>query len=149
MSALALLTWGPDTPSTTDPSISMTMAFGVVALTAVNLGLVLRRERQPAWASPVFPYLGWIFLGWLFTWAAVELNMFQRLLLTTSLSGGEWAVVIGLSWLAPAVVAVDKAVQAAAPRPSRGMRVRRRQRAADRERTSYVREMTGRSQRDR
>jgi hypothetical protein len=35
----------------------------------------------------------------------------DRLLLTTSLSGGEWAVVIGLSWLAPAVVAVDKAVQ--------------------------------------
>ena len=111
MSALALLTWGPDTPSTTDPSISMTMAFGVVALTAVNLGLVLRRERQHPWASPVFPYLGWIILGWLFTWAAVELNMFQRLLLTTSLSGGQWAVVIGLSWLAPAVVAVDKAVQ--------------------------------------
>ena len=59
----------------------------------------------------MFPYLGWIVLGWLFTWAAVELNMFQRLLLTTSLSGGQWGVVIGLSWLAPAVVAVDKAVQ--------------------------------------
>src|SRR5207344_1489088 len=88
-SALALLTWGPDTPSATDPSISMTMAFGLVALTAVNLGLVLRRERQPPWASPVFPFLGWIILGWLFTWAAVELNMFQRLLLTTSLSGGQ------------------------------------------------------------
>ena len=49
---------GPTTPSTTDPSASMTMAFAVVALSAVNLGLVMRREREPFWSSPVFPYLG-------------------------------------------------------------------------------------------
>ena len=30
--ALAVLQWGPDTPSTTHPSISMTMAFAIVAL---------------------------------------------------------------------------------------------------------------------
>jgi Ca2+-transporting ATPase len=37
--------------------------------------------------------------------------MFQRLLLTTSLSGGQWVVVLGLALLAPAFVAVDKAIQ--------------------------------------
>ena len=63
------------------------------------------------WSSPVFPYLGWIILGWFMTWAAVELGMFQRLLDTTSLSGGEWGVVLGLSFIAPAVVAVDKLIQ--------------------------------------
>jgi Ca2+-transporting ATPase len=89
----------------------MTMAFAIVAFSAVNVGLVMRRERQAPWASPVFPYLGWIILGWLLTWAAVELSMFQRLLLTTSLSGGQWAVVLGLSILSPAFVAVDKAIQ--------------------------------------
>lgn len=73
--------------------------------------LVLRRERQAPWASPVFPFLGWIILGWILTWAAVELHMLQRLLDTTSLSGGQWAVVIGLSLLAPAVVGIDKAIQ--------------------------------------
>ena len=57
----------------------------VVALSAVNLGIVMRREREPAWSSPVFPYLGWIMLGWALTWAAVELNMLQRLLDTESL----------------------------------------------------------------
>jgi Ca2+-transporting ATPase len=111
VSALAVLQFGPDTPSTEHASVTMTMAFAIVAFSAVNVGLVMRRERQAPWASPIFPYLGWIMLGWLLTWAAVELSMFQRLLLTTSLSGRQWAVVLGLSLLAPAFVAVDKAVQ--------------------------------------
>ena len=64
----------------------MTMAFAIVAMSAVNLGLVMRREREPVWSSPVFPYLGWIILGWTLTWAAVELGMLQRLLDTVSLS---------------------------------------------------------------
>jgi Ca2+-transporting ATPase len=59
----------------------------------------------------VFPYLGWIILGWILTWAAVELGMLQRLLDTTSLSGREWVVVLALSLIAPAVVAVDKFIQ--------------------------------------
>ena len=37
--------------------------------------------------------------------------MFQRLLLTTSLTGAQWVVVLALSLLAPAFVAVDKALQ--------------------------------------
>ena len=109
--ALSVLEWGPGKPSTTHPSINMTMAFAIVSLSAVNIGLVMRRERQAPWSSPVFPYLGWIILGWILTWAAVELNMLQRLLDTTSLSGRQWIVVLALSLLAPAVVAVDKVIQ--------------------------------------
>jgi Ca2+-transporting ATPase len=71
----------------------------------------MRRERQAPWSSPVFPFVGWIVLGWAFTWAAVELNMLQRLLDTTSLSGRQWVVVLALSLIAPAVVAVDKLIQ--------------------------------------
>jgi P-type Ca2+ transporter type 2C len=41
----------------------------------------------------------------------VELHMFQRLLDTTSLTGGEWGTVLGLSLIAPAIVGVDKAIQ--------------------------------------
>jgi Ca2+-transporting ATPase len=44
--ALVVLQWGPDTPSTKNPSVSMTMAFAIVALSAVNLGIVMRRERE-------------------------------------------------------------------------------------------------------
>jgi P-type Ca2+ transporter type 2C len=109
--ALAVLGWGPDEPSTTQSSASMTMAFAIVSLSAVNIGLVLRREREAPWAWPVFPYLGWIILGWVLTWAAVELQMLQRLLDTKSLTGRQWVVVLALSLLAPAVVAVDKAIQ--------------------------------------
>jgi Ca2+-transporting ATPase len=109
--ALAVLEWGPDKPSTDHASVSMTMAFAIVALSAVNLGIVLRREREAPWSSPVFPYLGWIILGWILTWAAVELNMLQRLLDTESLTGGYWLVVIALSLVAPAGVGIDKAIQ--------------------------------------
>jgi Ca2+-transporting ATPase len=109
--ALAVLGWEPDDPSTTHASASMTMAFAIVSFSAVNIGLVLRREREAPWAWPVFPYLGWIILGWVLTWAAVELQMLQRLLDTTSLSGRQWVVVLALPLLAPAVVAVDKAIQ--------------------------------------
>jgi Ca2+-transporting ATPase len=109
--ALSVLEWGPGKPSTTHASVNMTMAFAIVSLSAVNIGLVMRRERQAPWSSPVFPFLGWVILGWVFTWAAVELNMLQRLLDTTSLSGRQWVVVLALSLIAPAVVAVDKLIQ--------------------------------------
>jgi P-type Ca2+ transporter type 2C len=109
--ALAVLQWGPDTPSTDEPSVSMTMVFAIVAFSAVNVGLVMRREREAPWASPIFPYLGWIVLGWLFTWAAVELTMFQKLLDTVSLTGSQWVVVLALSLAAPAFVAIDKVIQ--------------------------------------
>jgi Ca2+-transporting ATPase len=111
VTALAVLEWGPGKPSTTHASVSMTMAFAIVSLSAVNIGLVMRRERQAPWAPPVFPYLGWIILGWVLTWAAVELGMLQRLLDTTSLSGRQWVVVLALSLIAPAFVGADKAIQ--------------------------------------
>jgi Ca2+-transporting ATPase len=106
-----VLEWGPDQPSTTQASASMTMAFAIISFSAVNIGLVMRRERQAPWAPPVFPYLGWIILGWIITWAAVELRPLQRLLDTMSLSGRQWVVVLALSLIAPAFVGVDKAIQ--------------------------------------
>jgi Ca2+-transporting ATPase len=111
LTALLVLSHGPDQPSTTHASASMTMAFAIVAFSAVNLGLVMRRERQPPWASPLFPYLGWIILGWFLTWAAVELPMLQRLLDTQSLTGGQWAWVLGLSLITPVLVWIDKTIQ--------------------------------------
>jgi P-type Ca2+ transporter type 2C len=109
--ALAVLEWGPDEPSTDAPSISMTMAFAIVSLSAVNLGVVLRREREAPWSSPIFPYFGWILLGWVLTWAAVELNMLQRLLDTESLTSDQWLVVLGMSLVTPLLVGADKALQ--------------------------------------
>ncbi len=109
--ALLLLQYGPDEPSTTVGSISMTMAFAVVALAGVNNGLVMRREREPWWSAPLFPYMGWVMLGWFLTLLAVELGVFQRLLTTVSLSGGQWVAVIALSLISPLYVATDKTIQ--------------------------------------
>jgi P-type Ca2+ transporter type 2C len=106
--ALLVLVYGPDEPSTTQASSSMTMAFAVVALSSVNIGLVLRRERRPWFSQPAFPYLSWIFLGWLLTWAAVELGMLQRLLVTTSLQGSEWLIVIALSLIGALYNEIDR-----------------------------------------
>jgi Ca2+-transporting ATPase len=119
VTALSVLEWGPDKPSTTHPSASMTMAFAIISFSAVNIGLIMRRERQAPWAPPVFPYLGWIILGWVLTWAAVELAPLQRLLDTQSLSGRQWVVVLALSLLAPAVVGLDKAIQLSRQRKAR------------------------------
>jgi Ca2+-transporting ATPase len=109
-SALAVLSWGPDEPSTTDPSISMTMAFGIVTVSVVNLGLVMRRAREPAWSTPLFPYFGWIMFGWFLAVAAIELPMLQRVLLTVPLTGSQWLLVLGLSLITPVIVEIDKAV---------------------------------------
>jgi Ca2+-transporting ATPase len=111
VTALLILDLGPDKPSTDHGSISMTMTFAFVAFTAVNLGVVMRREREAPWSSPLFPYMGWIILGWLLSWAGVELHMFQRLLDTVSLTGAQWAIVLGLSLITPTVVWVDKTIQ--------------------------------------
>jgi Ca2+-transporting ATPase len=111
VTALLILQLAPGTPSTTHASVPMTMAFAVVAFSAVNLGVVMRREREAPWSSPLFPYLGWIILGWSLTWAAVELPMLQRLLDTESLSGAQWAVVLGCSLPAPALVWADRVIQ--------------------------------------
>ena len=111
VTALCVLAFGPGNPSTTHASVSMTMAFAVVSFSAVNVGLIMRRERQAPWSSPVFPFLGWIILGWVLTWLAVQLNVLQQLLDTTSLSGGQWGTVLLLSLIAPAVVGVDKFLQ--------------------------------------
>ena len=110
VTALLVLDLGPDKPSTTQASVSMTMAFAIVAFSAVNLGFVMRREREAPWSSPLFPYMGWIILGWFLTWAGVELPMLQRLLDTESLTGSQWALVLGLSLIAPALVWADKAI---------------------------------------
>jgi Ca2+-transporting ATPase len=67
----------------------------------------MRRERELAWSRPLFPYLGWVILGWILTWAAVELGMLQRLLYTTSLTGGQRFAVLGLVARHPVAVGID------------------------------------------
>ena len=41
------------------------MAFAIVSMSAVNLGVVMRREREAPWSTPIFPWFGWIILGFM------------------------------------------------------------------------------------
>jgi Ca2+-transporting ATPase len=75
------------------------------------MGFVMRRERQVPWSAPLFPYMGWIMLGWGLTFAAVETSLLHRVLDTVSLTGAQWALVLGLSVISPLFVAVDKLIQ--------------------------------------
>lgn len=111
LASIIPLVWGPDEPATDAPSVSMTMAFAVAALGTLGLGLTLRRDRAPAWRGPLFPYIGWLSIGVVLTWFAVELPMFQRWLATESLSRKEWIAVIGLALLAPFFTEISKAVR--------------------------------------
>jgi Ca2+-transporting ATPase len=75
------------------------------------MGLVMRRERQVPWSSPLFPFMGWIMLGWGLTLAAVETRVLQRALDTVSLTGAQWALVVALSLVSPLFVATDRVLQ--------------------------------------
>jgi Ca2+-transporting ATPase len=108
---LLLLIFGPGNPSQTTGTASMTMTFAFVSFTAVNLGVVMRREREMPWSSPLFPWLGWIILGWVMTWAAVELPMLQRLLDTVSLTGRQWVIVLALSLVTPSLLFIEKLIR--------------------------------------
>jgi Ca2+-transporting ATPase len=111
VTALIPLAFGPDEPSIDDPSISMTMAFGVTAFATLGLGLVARRDPEATWRAPQWPYLGWVAIGAVLAWLAVELPMLQRWLGTESLSGREWLGVLGLALVTPVTVEIGKAVR--------------------------------------
>ncbi len=113
VTALIPLAFGPDQPRTDGPSVSMTMAFGVAAFATIGLGLVQRRDPEATWSARMWPYLGWLGLGAVLTWFAIELPVLQRWLSTESLSGWQWLGVLGLALVTPLAVEADKAVRRA------------------------------------
>ncbi|MEM8745081.1 MAG: cation-translocating P-type ATPase [Actinomycetota bacterium] len=108
--ALGCVMWGPDEPSPTEPTTSMTMAFVVVGLSAALLGLASRRESEPAWAAPLMPFVKYTGFGLAFVWLAVELRPLQRVLGTVALTPSQWLVATLLALAAPAALEIEKAV---------------------------------------
>jgi len=107
--ALIPLVWGPDEPQVSGPSISMTMAFAVSALSTVGIGVVARRDPGGFWNGPVFPYFTWLGAAAIITVLGVELTFLQRILDTVSLTGSQWLAVLALSLAAPVLMSADKA----------------------------------------
>ena len=94
-------------------SVPQSMAFGVMAMSTVGLGITLRRGILPAWKGPYYPYFVWMAVPVVLIWLAVELPTMNKMLGTTPLTGGQWLIVLGLSFVLPILIEIDKGIRRA------------------------------------
>ena len=92
-----------------EPAAGLSAARAAELLAANGPNALPEEKPPPGWRRFLDQYR--TYMQNILIAAAVELHMFQRLLDTTSLTGGEWGTVLGLSLIAPAIVGVDKAIQ--------------------------------------
>ena len=95
---------------------AQSMVFAVLAISTVLLAISLRRSVVPGWEGPYLPYLLYMLAPAVLTVLAVETELFQRMLDTTSLTGSQWLAVLGLALVVPVVVESVKAIQRATGR---------------------------------
>lgn len=95
---------------------AQSMAFSVLAISTVLMAISLRRNLVPGWEGPYLPYLLYMLAPVVLTVLAVETELFQRMLDTTSLTGSQWLAVVGLALAVPIVIEAVKGVQRATGR---------------------------------
>ena len=108
---LAALLLAPGPMSATEPNVPLTMAFVVLSLSSILGSLAKRRDPESGLRAPIISALKILSVPVLFTVAAVEIGFLQNLLLTTSLSGGQWLACLGLALIVPIVVELDKVIR--------------------------------------
>lgn len=106
---LAAMLLAPGEMSTTEASVPMTSAFVVLSFGSILAGLVMRRDPESGLAPPILGALKILSVPIVVTVFAVELGFLQELLMTTSLTGGQWLACIGWSLIIPIVVEAEKA----------------------------------------
>jgi P-type Ca2+ transporter type 2C len=111
VAALIPLVAGPDTPSTTHPSTSMTMTFVVMGLATAFNALTNRRDPSSGLGPPILTAVAISLVPVAMVFLGTQLPALQRGLLTTSLNGPEWVACLGLALLLPAVVEGAKLVR--------------------------------------
>ena len=92
---------------------AQSMTFGILAISTVFLAISVRRGVIAGWLGPYLPYLLWMLAPAALTVLALELPLFQRMLLTTSLTGSQWLAVWGIALIVPVVIEIDKAIRRA------------------------------------
>jgi P-type Ca2+ transporter type 2C len=100
---------GPDTPSTDGASTSVTMGFAVMALATAFAGFVMRRTEAAAITGAFVRPALLTAAGVVLTVAATEIGAIQRWLHTTSLTGDQWLICLGLALVFPIAVEAEKA----------------------------------------
>ena len=91
--------------------VAQSMTFAVLSISTIFMAISLRRDLIPGWAGPYFPYMWYMLAPAVATFLAIELEPLQRILSTTSLSGGQWQVVLLLSLVVPITIEIVKAVR--------------------------------------
>jgi Ca2+-transporting ATPase len=108
VAALIPLVVGPDTPSTDQPSASMTMCYVVVGLGTIFSGVVMRRDPTTGLTPPILTAVKWSVIPAGLLVLSTVLDFLQHALLTQELSGLQWLACIGLALVLPIVVEIDK-----------------------------------------
>ncbi len=111
LATLVVLLFGPGELNGEEPSVPMTMAFVVMAFGTIVSGLALRRDPESGLVDPILAAVRTLSIPVLITVVAVESTFMQRLLSTTSLTGGQWVACIGLSLAVLAVIELTKVVR--------------------------------------
>ncbi len=108
LAALAPLVAGPDEPSMTVASASMTMTFVVMGLGTVLNAVTNRRDPTSGLIAPVLKAVAISLVPAAMIYLATELPTLQQALMTRSLTGGEWLTSLALALLLPVVIEVGK-----------------------------------------
>jgi len=97
----------------------MTMTFVVMGLGTVFNALTNRRDPTSGLTPPILKALAIALFPVVMIFLATELPRSQKALLTTSLTGGQWLVAIGLALLLPIVIEGSKWIRRRrAPKPT-------------------------------
>jgi Ca2+-transporting ATPase len=113
--ALVPVALGPDSPAVDRASVSVTMGFVVMGLATAFAGFVMRRTTAPAFSGPLAVPALLTSLGVVLIVLATEVQVLQRWLLTTALTGEQWLVCLGLALVFPLAVEAEKAWRRRAP----------------------------------
>ncbi len=105
---LAPLLWGPDEPTATASSVSMTMAFVVLGFGTLLSGLSLRRDPEIGLSAPILKAIGILGIAALVIVVSTTWTPLQQFLSTQPLTGAQWSISMGLAGLVLAVIEVEK-----------------------------------------
>ena len=111
IAAFLPLVLGPDEPSPSTASISLTMTFVIMGLGTTLNALVNRRDPAFGFGAPIASALLIALIPVTLLLLATELPMLQEALLTTGLSPRQWLVCLALAAALPIVVEVSKAIR--------------------------------------
>jgi Ca2+-transporting ATPase len=123
VAAFVPLVAGPDEPSVTTASASMTMTFVVMGLGTVFNGLTNRRDPSSGLTAPVLKAVGIGLVPVVVLVLSTQLPFLQTALSTVALTDGQWLAAIGLALLLPVVIEGSKWVRRRRSRAERALDV--------------------------